>query len=152
MDFTLLGTEKDSLGISFEVKKIDKISHSPIYTFFLRQQAELIDAGFSYSYTSWNDDTCGAVYAERNGEIIGHIVYDHTKYPEALWIVLSAVDEKFRKRGIYTVLHRHFELIAKDMGCWYIASHIHVKNNIRLNSAEKIGMKPLFHFMAKKIV
>lgn len=151
MNCILLSVEKDIDGAAFEVKKIDKISHSPIYTFFLRQQAELIDAGFSYPYTSWNDDTCGAVYAERNGEIMGHIVYDNTKYTCALWIVLAAVDKKFRKRGIYTILHQHFELVAKDMACWYIASHIHVNNSVGLASAEKIGKKPLFHFVTKKI-
>lgn len=151
IEFISLSVEKDKDGSNFEVKKIDKLSYTPVYTFFLRQQAELIDAGLSYPYTSWNDSSCGAIYAERNGEVIGLIVFDRKKYPESLWIVLSSVDKKFRKLGIYKALHRHLESVALDIGCHYVCSHVHVNNHTRLKSAEIVGMKPIFYFMAKKL-
>lgn len=144
-----LAIEIDRLGNSIEIYKIEKIGMSPIYTFFLRQIADLIDNGHAYPITSW-DDNCAAVYAEQNGKILGHIVYD-IKKTDVLWITLSAVDEEHRGRGIYTILHRYLEIIAKESNHSLISSHIHVKNTARLKSAEQVGMKPVYYYMAKKI-
>lgn len=151
MNSTSIAIEKDKTGNRLEIKHVEKIAHSPVYTFFLRQYAELIDKGFSHPVTTWNDNDCGAVYAELNGVIIGSIVYDTKKVEGSLWITLSSVDSSYRGNGIYAILHRHFEEIAKKKDCWFIASNIHVKNEIRLITAEKVGMKPIFYFMAKKI-
>ena len=82
--------------------------------------------------------------------ILGHIVYD-TEKPERLWITLSAVDEIYRGRGIYTILHKYFEQTAKEKGCKYISSYVHVNNLVRQKSAEKVGMQPRYHLMIKEI-
>ncbi len=150
---TPIALETDNLGNEIEILKTDTLAMSPIYTFFLRHMAELIDNGHAYPMTAWEDQDCGAVYAVENGKILGHIVYSTEKIKESgfLWIVLSAVDKDCRGRGIYTMLHKHFEDIAKQMGCWSIASHIHKNNKVRLASAEKVGMKPVFYFMGKKL-
>ena len=145
-----LNCETDKLGNEINIFRTDHVARSPIYTFFLRQMAELIDNGFGTAATVWNDKTCGAVYAEQNGKILGHIVYD-TEKPERLWITLSAVDETCRGRGIYTILHKYFEQIAKEKGCQYISSYVHSKNLVRQKSAEKVGMKPFYYLMIKEI-
>lgn len=145
----MLGTEIDQTGKTIKIYKIDRIGMSPIYTFFLRQLADLIDNGHAFPSTSWDDD-CEAVYAEEDEKVIGHIVYDKKK-KGVLWITLSAVDSEYRGRGIYKILHKYFEKVAKDLGCDFIASHVHVNNKVRLESAEKVGMKPVFKYMAKKI-
>ena len=144
-----LGTETDKTGSQLNIYRVDRIALSPIYTFFLRQIADLIDSGYAFPVTSWDDD-CGAVYAEKDGEILGHIVYDRKK-KGILWITLSAVDPKCRGQGIYSILHQYFEQTAKEMGCNIIASHVHIKNEKRLKSAEKVGMKPVYYYMAKKL-
>jgi GNAT superfamily N-acetyltransferase len=151
MEGKILGKESDKIGKTINIRQIDKITYTPLYTFFLRQQAELIESGLSYPQTSWNDETCGAIFAEENGQIVGHIVYDIEKQPGALWITLSAVESSYRGRGIYHLMHKHFENLAREKNCWYIASHVHIKNSTRLKSAEKEGMKPIFYFIAKKI-
>jgi hypothetical protein len=145
----LLGQEQDNQNNSIQIFRVDSIAMSPVYTFFIRQMAELIDKGFGFPVTSW-DDSCGAVYAMQDNKILGHIVYDSRK-EGSLWITLSAVDESCRGRGIYTILHKYFEQTAREKKCWLISSHVHVKNSIRLKSAEKVGMKPVFYFMAKKL-
>ena len=150
MKTEFLNSETDKLGNEIKIFRTDQLGMSPIYTFFLRQMAELIDKGFGTSTTTWDDKTCGAVYAEQDGKILGHIVYDTNK-PGHLWITLSAVDETCRGRGIYTILHKYFEQTAKEKGCQYISSYVHVKNLVRQKSAEKVGMKPLFYYMIKKI-
>lgn len=148
-----LSTETDNTGCTVEIFQTTTLSMSPIYTFFLKHMAELIDNGFAYPASSWEDQYCEAVYAEQDGKVIGHIVYstEYVKKQGNLWITLSAVDNGARGKGIYTLLHSHFEKVAKDYGCWAISSHVHKNNKVRLASAEKVGMKPVFHFMAKKL-
>ncbi len=152
MKITQLGTEYDKSGKEIKIMHTDSLGMSPIFTFFLRQMATLIDNGFAYPFTSWNDGDCSAVYAtDENGKILGHIVYEHYENKGLLWITLSAVDEDSRGLGIYTILHGYFEQIAKEKGCWAISSHIHKNNKVRLASADKVGMVPVFHWMGKKL-
>jgi len=151
---TLMGTEIDKLGNEVRVFNSTTLAMSPFYTFFLRQMANLIDNGFGYPITSWQDSDCGGVYAvDKDDKILGHIVYSKELLEKSnmLWITLSAVDEDCRGRGIYTILHGYFEQVAKDMGCWAISSHVHKNNKVRLASAEKVGMNPIFQYMAKKL-
>jgi GNAT superfamily N-acetyltransferase len=150
MEPEFLNTEYDTLGNEIQIFRIKEIGMSPIYTFFLRQMANLIDSGFGSATTTWDDRICGAVYAEQDGKILGHIVY-RDKNNGHLWITLSAVDEECRGRGIYTILHKYFEQTAKEKGCKYISSHVHTKNLIRKKSAEKVGMKPMYYLMIKKL-
>lgn len=147
----LLSVETDKLGNEIQIMKTDRLGMSPIYTFFLRQMADLIDAGLCFPNTTWDDNTCGAVYATQDGKTLGHIVYEYREEQKVLWITLSAVDSSCRGRGIYTILHKHFESIAKEMGCWAIASHVHKDNLVRQESCKNVGMQPIFYFMGKKL-
>jgi GNAT superfamily N-acetyltransferase len=153
MTSIFLGTEFDKSGNKIIIKKTDSIAMTPVYIFFLKQMTKLMEDGLAFPVTSWVDHHLGAVYAESDEKIIGHIVYSnefvHSK--KMLWIILSATDEESRGKGIYSILHKHFENIAKEKECTIIASHIHKNNKTRLMSAEKVGMKPIFYYMAKKI-
>jgi len=150
MKITNLGIETDKLGNEISIMHTDTLGMSPIYTFFLRQNAQLIDDGLAWPVTTWDDFKCGAVYATQGDKILGHIVYD-TEKPGMLWIVLSAVSEDSRGRGIYTLLHKHFEQLAKDMGKSGIMSHVHKNNHARLKSAEKVGMGTVFQCIGKRL-
>lgn len=144
-----LGNEVDKNGNSIQIYKVDRIGMSPVFTFFLRQIADLIDNGYGFPVTSWDDD-CSSLYAMQGDKIIGHIVYD-TKKKGVLWIVFSATDENYRRLGIYSTLFKYLEQIAKDLNFWVISSHSHINNQDRLKTAEKVGMKPVYYYMAKKL-
>jgi hypothetical protein len=152
MEPVFLNKEVDKSGSHINIMQVESIAHSPVYTFFIRHIAELIDSGHALAKTSWNDDECGAVYAEKNGEILGAIIYS-TAYlkKKSLWIELSAVAKEHRKKGVYTILHPYFEMIAKGLNCDTISSRVHMNNTVRLKSAEKVGMKLLFYQMIKVI-
>jgi hypothetical protein len=95
----LLGIETDKAGNLLTVYKSEQLGMSPAYSFFLKYYAELIDNGQGYPVTTWNDKTCGVIYAMQSEEIVGAIVYDREN-PNAydgVWIVLSAV--KHTSRG-----------------------------------------------------
>ena len=147
-----LNKEVDKTGVELEILHVEKIANSPVYTFFIRHMAELIDSGFAMARTSWNDDECGAIYAEENGVIVGAIIYSRAYlHKNCLWIELSAVRDDCRKRGIYSVLHNYFEMLAKKMNCDSISSKVHKNNLVRLSSAEKVGMNIAFYQMVKMI-
>jgi len=150
MKIEILNKEKDKVGNDIFIKKCDTLAHSPVYTFFLKNLAETIDKGLGYPVTSWEDDKCEVIYAELNDKILGHIVYTKPN-GGTLFIVLSAVDKEFRKNGIYTILHNHFEIIAKKNDCVAISSLIHKNNSVRLESIKKFNLMPEFYFMAKKL-
>lgn len=148
-----IAIEKDNTGRDIRIFRTTSLAMSPIYTFFLREMADLIDNGHGWPITTWKDDDCEAVYAQLDETIIGHIVYSKEKLDKkVLWITLSAVDKEHRGKGIYSLLHKHFENIAKEFGCAYIASQVHKNNISRLRSAEKVGMSPAFYYMGKKLV
>jgi GNAT superfamily N-acetyltransferase len=151
----LLSTKQDKLGNNVDIYRIDNINMSPLIPFYLRHMSELIENGFSYPTIEWDkiEEHYGAIYAEQDGKIIGHIVFsrEHVNKEGYLWIALSAVEHDSRGKGIYTMLHPYFETHAKELGCWAIASYVHKNNAIRLASAAKVGMAPIFHFMGKKL-
>lgn len=149
----LLATETDSTGNPVQIYQTEKLGMSVVYPFFLRHYSELINNGHAYPFTTWDDERCGAVYAMDYDDVIGHIVYDtnNPSAPGSLWITLSAVEHNYRGRGIYKLLHKHFEILAKKMGYSTIASHVHVNNTVRLQSAESVGMKPVLHLIGKKV-
>jgi GNAT superfamily N-acetyltransferase len=143
--------ETDKNGNSVLVKTIPRIGGSEIYSFFIRQMADLIDSGHSNPVTTWTDND-GAVYVtDEDGRILGHIVYQHHKEKAMLWITLSAVDEAYRGRGLYKILHKYLEKVAKHLECTTIQSTVHVNNDVRLASAKSVGLNPQFYLMCQQL-
>ena len=62
---------------------------------------------------------------------------------------MSAVDKDYRKRGIYTILHRYLEVVMPELGSKKIGSHVHINNNERYASCLKVGMQPIYYRMEK---
>ena len=148
---TSITEERDKNGTPVLVKTVPRIGGSEVYSFFLRQMADLIDNGHSNATTTW-EDSYGAVYVTNmDGVILGHIVYliNHEKH--MLWITLSAVDVAARGRGIYKLMHRYIETIARKLECTSIQSIVHVNNHVRLASAKSVGMVPDFYVMYQRI-
>lgn len=127
---------------------------SDVFSFFLRETADLIDMGFTSPMTTWKDSKCESIYIRRQDEIIACIVYS-TEYVDAekyLFIELSAVKKSYRRQGLYRILHSAFEQIAKEKGCLYISSHVSKKNLVRLESCKKVGLEARYHFLGKSIL
>jgi GNAT superfamily N-acetyltransferase len=102
------------------IHRIEKITeNTQLYSFFLRQLADLIDIELAYPMISWSDDD-GAVYATDDDIIVGCVVYNiggPSKDPNTFWISLTGVKEDYRKQGIITQLHTEAELLAKENNC-----------------------------------
>ncbi len=146
-----LGTEKDKLGTDVTLWYCPVLGGTPSAHFFLAQFVNLMDRGYSHSHVAGNN-RCKAVYATINDRIVGQITFELLDdYAKTTWITLSAVDEEFRGRGIYTLLHRHLEAMMIQLGSRKIASLVHVNNKERQASCQKVGMKPIYYRMEKEL-
>lgn len=147
----VLADTQDKTGASVMIKHVSQIGYSPVFTFYIKNYAELIEANLGYPVFKAQNIT-PAIYAEIDGKVVGHIVYELMDDPiKTAWIVLSAVDSNFRQRGIYNLMHAQFEKFVKAAGSKRIASHVHLNNVARQASCESCGMKKVWYKMEKDI-
>ena len=147
-----VGNKIDKQGSTVTIKSASSIQDTPIVSFFMRNFSALIDRGWSHPVAPIIHINTKAFYAEIDGKIVGHIVYNilEDAYKTA-WIVFSCVDEEYRGRGIYSILHEHFEGFVKESGSRKIASYVHVDNLPRQASCASVGMRPFYYRMEKPL-
>jgi hypothetical protein len=147
----LIETTTDKTGAEVLVKNATLIGGSPIVPFYLKHYSELIINGHAHPVIAGTNKH-KAIYAEIGGQVAGHIVYEILDdcYKTA-WITFSAIENNFRRRGLYDILHRNFEKVAKAGGSTKIASLVHVDNTVRQASCAKVGMEPVFYRMEKQL-
>jgi hypothetical protein len=146
----IIARELDRNGSQVVVKYTDSLANTPVTPIFLRNLAELIDNGHTNSSMSGHNN-CSAIYVEVDNKVVGHIVFDIIKSNKSAWIVLSGIDGSYRKRGLYSIMHKHFEKVIIELGCDKIQSHVHVTNTDRLASCNAVGMQPEFYRMIKHL-
>lgn len=148
----LIKTVADKTSKEVQVKYVDNVGTGPVelVSFFFKYYHKLLDDGLGSPWMSMHNG-CHAVYVEIDGKIVGHIIFDVFPAQDRTWIVLSAVDEDYRGRGLYKILHEEFEKITKQLGCSQITSFVHVNNIARLKSAESVGFYPQFYRMHKQL-
>jgi hypothetical protein len=152
--YSILAEETDNLGNKIIVKH-SKLDHSPAYSFFLRQQAELVDSNQSGPTTFWDDITSEIIWVEYNNKIIGtscfstEMIY-HPTIP-LIYTHSTLVDKQFRRRGIQTILFKHFQNLAINYNCKVISQTIAITNTPRLSGTKANGLNPLIYIFIKTI-
>lgn len=138
-------------GTTIEIHHTNDIPSSIIYPFFLKRYADLIDDKLTIPATVPPLLDCSAVYAILNNQVIGHIVYRTMKEHQTSSIFLSAVSNDFRGKGLYEIMHKHFEMCATIEGSSHITSWTHIHNKTRHRSAAKVGLFPKYVVLGKYI-
>lgn len=148
-----LGQEVDKQGTLLLIRKTDNLSHSPAYTFYVRQMIDLIKNKHTYDSVIWKDDECGIIWAEDQDKICGIFCYNKSLISSSkiLAIQITAVDKEYRKRGIHTILNKYFEQTAKEFGCHLTMASVNPTNQVRLESCKKDGLTLAHYTMYKKI-
>lgn len=144
----IIATLNDKTGQRVVIKYTDSLVESPVTPVFLKLYSELIQAGHATSSMAGHN-ACHAIYAEIDNNVVGHIVFDVLRPSNSTWIILSGIDPAFRKRGIYSLMHRQFEDVTIRLGCNKIQSHVHINNVDRIASCKAVGMEPEFFKMSK---
>lgn len=137
----LISREQTSNGTWIEIRHTTKVYMSKMYSFYLRQLAELIDRRLAYPMYLPEIDSYSAIYVIQDSTVIGHIVYRSGKENKISYIALSAVKDTFRGNGLYEIMHKHFEDRSKINGSQYILSWTHKNNISRQRSAAKVGLE-----------
>jgi ribosomal protein S18 acetylase RimI-like enzyme len=141
----ILATETDKLGSTVEIKYAASIGSSPVVAPFMHGYATLIEQGYAYSNLAGHNKN-SAVYAEIDNEVAGFIVYDLQDDPaKTCWIIFGSVVEKFRRRGIYKMMHKHLENIARKSKSKQIFSLVHKDNVAMLELSKQIGKHPVLY-------
>lgn len=147
----VLKIEKDRMGADVTIKFAPMLAGSAVIPFFMKNFAKLMEDGFSHFHFAGHNRS-KAVYVEINGKVVGHIVFEmHDDAFKTAWITLSAIDPEYKRRGLYTLMHAHFEEQIKKLGAKKIASHVHVNNLARQASCAKVGMIPVYYRMEKDL-
>jgi hypothetical protein len=140
---------KDKNGEFIDLYKKDSLS-GPALSLFLRVYAEIVDKGWANQNITWEPKNY-IIWAQKNNHVVGGICYDYRIENKTSWIVLSFVEPEQRGKRIYEILHEFLEEETLALGGKNIASLVHVDNISRQKSAEKVGMRPQFYRMFKKI-
>lgn len=134
------------------IKHSESLSHNSAYPFFLRQFADLMENGHTVKATQWDDNDCGIIWGEIEDKIVGIFAYKKDQIKQkVLNVLLTAVDKDHRNKGIHSILNRHFENVALELGCRFTVATVHPKNQTRLLTCEKDGMKIYYHKLYKEL-
>jgi hypothetical protein len=152
MNNNTIAIEQDSTGAEVVVKHTESLGNSPVVPFFMKNFAKLIENGHADNFITFGNKS-KAIYVEIDNQIAGHIVYDFRPDDvlKTAWIIFSCVEEKYRHRGLYKIMHWHFEETVKKTGSRKIASYVHTTNAIRLASCKSVGMVPHCYRMEKHL-
>ena len=146
-----IAMESDLTGQLVKIYHTNAIGTTPVVPFFLKHYARLIEDGYAHPVMV-STNKSKAVYVTINDEVAGHIVYEiQDDLYKTTWIYFSCVEDKFRKRGLYKIMHRHLENVVKKAGSVKIASFVHVDNIVRQKSCEAVGLKPFYYRMEKDL-
>lgn len=145
---TLLGTEKDKNGndINIHFCKYEQMT-SKLTAFFIRQWAELMEAGHCTENYVPKIDNCRIIYATSGDEIVGLRMWVW-EYSTAR-IILSAVDKRFRKLGVFKMIVDYYDERMINGSCDKAVTTIHVGNARMLELAKNSGFKALMVKMVK---
>ena len=130
---------------------ISQLSFSPAFSLVLRTYAEIVDKKLAPPHLDLGN-TDSVIWAQNiDGNILGGICYKFEEDWNSAYIQLSFTDENSRGLGINSICHHYVEQDAKKLGYSRVMSMVHINNTARLKSAEKVGLKPMFYMMHKKI-
>jgi hypothetical protein len=130
---------------------ISQLSFSPAFSLILRTYAEIVEKKLSPTQLNLNN-TDSVIWAQRtDGTVLGGICYKFEEDWNSAYIQLSFTAENSRGLGINSLCHPYVERDAKSLGYTRVMSMVHINNEPRLKSAEKVGLYPLFYIMHKKI-
>ena len=151
MSDKLLAKESTRSGLEIEIYHAAMIGDSPVMPIFLRDLSELMNQGFAQPFIPVSNRS-KALYAIVGHDIVGEIIYDfQDDVSKTTWIAFSHVDKKFRRQGIFKILHEYLEKHAQRNESKRINSFVHVENTQALDSCRSVGRLPIFYKTEKKL-
>jgi len=151
MKHQLIGTEVDKLGNEVTVYFCKGQEVTPeVTSFFLKHLADLIENGHAARNYVPNLTNARIIYLKIDNEIAGHIIWEW-QGNDTTYIIFTAIDDIYNKRGLYSMMHRYYEERIKKGGALFSKSQLHVSNNRIIDLSKHNGYE-IEHFrMLKKL-
>ena len=147
----IIGTELDKNGENVTILHSGFLSESPIVPHYMREFSSLIDQGLAAPVINATN-VSKVIYATIDNDIAGFIVFEFKDdSSRTLKILLGTVLEKYRRRGVYQILHRYLEIVAKHHKSSKIQSFVHIDNTKMIDLSKKLNKSPVFYLMEKQI-
>jgi GNAT superfamily N-acetyltransferase len=147
----LLETTRDLNGIEMQVYS-GEVSGSPAFSSLLRAYAELLDSNLASPHFDFVNEDFMLWIQYTDGTILGGMCFGIDSEWDSIELKMGWTEKEYRSMGINTLCHKWLEVEAKDRNLRRIISMVHVKNEMRLRSAAKVGLNPLFYLMYKKVI
>lgn len=145
----ILGTELDKLGNEVKVHFcLHENMPSKLTSFFARQWAELLESGYVTSNYIPNITSCRVIYITSKDEIVGLRLWTWSN--NTTNIILTSVDPKFRRKGLFEIISRYYDQRLIKGDCVKSITFIHIDNIAMIEAAKKAGYDIEFVKMIKK--
>lgn len=122
---------------------------SDLNAFFYKSLSEVIANNQASTWPSYNFKS-QAVYAMSDNKVIGCVVFNYNAEKKQVYVVLSAVDASFRKKGLYKIMQTEVARIGKALGAVEVTSFIHISNEITLKASKSCTFEPVYYKMVRK--
>jgi GNAT superfamily N-acetyltransferase len=146
----LLETTVDKNGKEINVYS-GVVAFSPAFSSLLRAYADLVDSKLAPVHFDFDNEDFMLWVQYTDGTILGGMCFGIDDDWNAISLKMGWTEKEFRSMGINTLCHKWLEEEARQRNLYRIISMVHVKNEMRLRSAAKVGLNPLFYLMYKKV-
>ena len=128
------------------------VSFSPAFSSLLRAYADLVDSKLAPLHYDFLNEDFMLWVQYTDGTILGGMCFGVDDDWGSISLKMGWTEKEYRSMGINTLCHKWLEQEARDRNLDKIMSMVHVKNEMRMRSAAKVGLNPLFYLMYKKVV
>ena len=146
----MLETTQDKDGKEIQVYS-GMVAFSPAFVSLLRAYADLIDSRLAPLHFDFDNEDCMLWVQYTDGTILGGMCFEVDDDWKAIRLKMGWTEKEYRSMGINTLCHKWLEEEARQRNLKRIISMVHVKNEMRMRSAAKVGLNPLFYLMYKKV-
>lgn len=145
-----IGGGVDKLGETYTVHYTSSVKDTFLPA-VLREYADLLDSGHAPENTFIGILTqpTPAVYIKYGDEIAANTIFKVDG--KHSWMFFTNVADKYQGRGLYRVLHKHYEPSARMLGAEYSSSLIHHTNERMLSVNRANGYEIEYHRTTKKL-
>jgi hypothetical protein len=141
----LLGTAIDAKGMEVEIWHTDTVGQNKnVAIAYLKATTYLLERDWAMAPFDLATNTHRAIWVEKDGEVLGGVLYEYHTHNKQGWIVLIFTEEKWRGRHIYTIIQKALEDEVIKLGGTSIASMAHKDNVARLKAGAREGMLPQY--------
>lgn len=148
----ILGNTVDRSGTTVVANliKLEEITKE-LNVFFFRRWADLVESGHaSVNYMpNFKHGTTRILYLTIDNEVAGHILFEYVT-PKDSFIHFTVVEEKFRRNGLYQIMHDYYDKVMVYNKVDRSRSQLHVNNTAIIEAAKTVGYNVEYYRMVKE--